>query len=78
MLFNSAIFPFFLAVALLLYYASAFQLRLQNVVLVLLSCCVASCIRRPNCAFNRLSSSVLSSSALATKASLVRISLKKY
>lgn len=43
MLFNSAIFPFFLAVALLLYYASAFQLRLQNVVLVLLSCWFYGC-----------------------------------
>lgn len=38
MLFNSAIFPFFLALALSLYYATSRWLRLQNGVLVLLSC----------------------------------------
>jgi D-alanyl-lipoteichoic acid acyltransferase DltB (MBOAT superfamily) len=37
-LFNSAIFPFFLALALLLYYGTARSLRLQNLSVVLLSC----------------------------------------
>lgn len=38
MLFNSATFPFFLILALFLYYATGRHLRLQNLVLVLLSC----------------------------------------
>src|SRR5690606_29016916 len=40
---------------------------------VLPSCCVAFCMRRPNCAFSRLSSSVVSSAASFERSSLAFI-----